>query len=249
MAGPQLNLPGKLVVRTYAPGRRVLMIAALLVLGAASLFISFELGRRKAGFDGIQAAQERTTLGARIAELEQQIRELRVQLSAGESAQMAVGRERSEVAITIGDLQAQLARAQQDLEFYRGIANPQAAANQGALVRVQQFHVMVGNADTHTYLLRLSLNRPIHPEGTVTGTLLLSVDGERNGVATTLQLPELTGSRLAELAYNFRYYANIEQPIALPADFHPARTNVEIRPSRKGVAPYRQIFVWNPEAS
>lgn len=249
MAGPQLNLPGKLVVRAHAPGRRALMVAALLLLGAAALFISFELGRRKAGFDGIQAAQERAAAVAQVAGLEQQIHELRVQLSAGESAQMAMGRERSEVAITIGDLQAQLARAQQDLEFYRGIANPQAAANQGALVRVQQFHVLVANADTRTYLLRLSLNRPIHPEGTVGGTLALAIDGERNGAAATLQLPELTASKLAELPYNFRYYANLEQPISLPADFHPARTTVEIRPARKGVAPYRQIFVWNPEAS
>jgi hypothetical protein len=249
MAGPQLNLPGKLVVRAYAPGRRVLMLGALALLGAAALFISFELGRRKAGFDGIQAAQDRTALSTHVSELEQQIHELRVQLSAGESAQLAMGRERSEVAITIGDLQAQLARAQQDLEFYRGIANPQAAANQGALVRVQQFHVLVGNADTRTYLLRLSLNRPIHPEGTVSGTLALSVDGERGGVATTLQLPELTASRLAELPYSFRYYASLEQPVSLPADFHPARTTVEIRPGRKGVAPHRQIFVWNPEAS
>jgi hypothetical protein len=249
MAGPQLHLPGKLVVRAYAPGRRVLMIAALLLLAAASLVISYELGRRKAGFDGLQAAQERATLNAHVGELEQQIHELRVQLSAGESAQMAIGRERSEVAITIGDLQAQLARAQQDLEFYRGIANPQAAASQGALVRVQQFHVMLGNADTRNYLLRLSLNRPIHPEGTVGGALAITIDGERNGSAATLNLADLTASKLAELPYSFRYYANLEQPITLPADFRPARTTVEIRPARKGVAPYRQIFVWNPEAS
>jgi hypothetical protein len=249
LAWRKLNLPGRLVVRTHAPGRRVLMVAALLLLAAAALFLAFELGRRKAGFDGIAAAQERAAFGTRISELENQLHEQRVQLSANESAQLALGRERSEVAVTIGDLQAQLARAQQDLEFYRGIANPQAAATQGALVRVQQFHVMVGNADTRTYLLRISLNRPIHPEGMVNGALAISIDGERGGVATTLPLSQLTATRLGELTYSFRYYANLEQAISLPADFHPARTAVEIRPARKGVAPYRQIFVWNPDSN
>ena len=65
----------------------------------------------------------------------------------------------------------------------------------------------------------------------------------------TLALPELTGGRLSTLTYNFRYYANLEQSIALPEGFRASRTTVEVRPDRKGVTPYRQIFVWNPEAT
>jgi hypothetical protein len=160
-----------------------------------------------------------------------------------------MGRERTEVAATIGDLQAQLARAQQDLQFYRSIANPQAAGNQGALVRVQQFQSIVGNADTRTFLLRLALSRPIHPEGMTSGKLALSIDGERDGKPVSLGLAELTGGRVTTMSYNFRYYANLEQSIALPEGFHAQRTTIEVQPDHKGVTPYRQIFVWNPEST
>jgi hypothetical protein len=249
MAGPQFNLPGRLVVRAHAPWRRAMLVGGLLIACVGALFVAYELGRRKAGFDGLRAVQERAALGAQIESLNGQIQEQRVQLAAAGEAQVSMGRERTEVAATIGDLQAQLARAQQDLQFYRSIANPQAAGNQGALVRVQQFQAIVGNADTRTFLLRLALSRPIHPEGMTNGQLALRIDGERDGKPVTLGLAELTGGRLATLSYSFRYYANLEQSIALPEGFHAARTTIEVRPDRKGVTPYSQIFVWNPEST
>jgi len=249
MAGPQFNLPGRLVVRAHAPWRRAILVVGLMIACVGALFVAYELGRRKAGFDGLRAAQERAALGAQIESLNGQIQEQRVQLAAAGEAQVSMGRERTEVAATIGDLQAQLARAQQDLQFYRSIANPQAAGNQGALVRVQQFQAIVGNADTRTFLLRLALSRPIHPEGMTNGQLALRIDGERDGKPVTLGLAELTGGRLATLSYSFRYYANLEQSIALPEGFHAARATIEVRPDRKGVTPYSQIFVWNPEST
>ena len=244
-----MDIPGKLVVRTYAPARRLTMLVTLMVLGTLALYLSFELGRKKAGFDGIQAAQERATLNDRIAQLDNEAREMRVQLAAADATQVAQVRERSEVSRSIGELQAELGRAQQDLEFYRAIANPQAGGAQSTPVRVQQFHVLSTDATAHTYTIRMALNRPIRPEESTAGTLALSVDGERGGAAASVDLTALTGGKVRQLEYSFRYYANLEQAITLPADFKPERVSIEIRPARKGVATYRQIFVWNPDAS
>ncbi|MGB8694407.1 MAG: DUF6776 family protein [Steroidobacteraceae bacterium] len=244
-----MDIPGKLVVRTYAPARRLTMLTMLVLLVALALYLAFESGRKKAGFDGIQAAQERIVLNDHIAQLEASAREARIQLAAADAAQVAQVRERSEVARNIGELQAELGRAQQDLEFYRAIANPQAPGAKSVPVRVQQFHVLVTDAATRVYTLRLALNRPIRPEESTAGVLVLTVDGERAGAAASLDLAALTGGKVRQLDYSFRYYANIEQAISLPADFKPERVSIEIRPARKGVAPYRQIFVWNPDAS
>ena len=245
-----MDIPGKLVVRTYAPARRLTMLVTLLLLGVLALYLVFELGRKKAGFDGIQAAQERAALNDRITQLDNEAREMRVQLAAADAGQVAQVRERSEVSRSIGELQAELGRAQQELEFYRAIANPQAGGGaQSAPVRVQQFHVLATDAATRAYTIRMALNRPIRPEESTGGTLALSVDGERNGAAASIDLAALTAGKVKQLEYSFRYYANLEQAIMLPADFKPERVSIEIRPARKGVAPYRQIFVWNPDAS
>jgi hypothetical protein len=227
-----MEIPGKLVVRTYAPARRVIILAVIVLLGLASLYLMFELGRQQAGFDGIQAAQVRARLEDQIAELQNTAHELRVQLDAAETAQVSQGRERSELARTIGELQAGLGRAQQDLEFYRGIANPQAGAKPQT-VRVQQFQVLTVNAAAREYALRFALNRPTRPEESSAGVLGVTVDGERAGASASIDLAALTAGKIREVPYSFRYFTSIEQPVSLPADFKPERVTNEIRPARK----------------
>jgi uncharacterized coiled-coil protein SlyX len=243
-----MQMPGKLVVRTYAPARRWIILSSALLLAAVALYLAFEMGHQQAGFDGIKAAQQRSALESRITAQDQTIRELRVQLAADATSQVSQGRERTELARTIGELQAGLARAQQDLEFYRAIANPAAASKQGA-VRVQQFRVLTADAATHTFTLRFALNRPSRPEETTTGSLGVTVDGERAGAAESLTLASLSPGKAKQLAYSFRYFTNVEQTVTLPADFKPERVTIEIRPAQRSSVPYRQTFVWNPDAT
>lgn len=241
-------MPGKLVVRTYAPARRIAMVASTGLLGAVALYLVFEMGHQKAGFDGIKASRQQVQFEARVAELEKDNHQMRVQLASGDSTQVAQVRERSELARTIGELQAELGRAQQDLEFYRAIANP-LAANKPLSMRVQQFQVRTANAAERTYLLRFALNRPTRPEDSSAGTLAVSIDGERAGAAASADLATLTGGKVKELSYSFRYFTNVEQSVTMPLGFKPERVTIEIRPGRKGLAPYRQTFVWNPDSA
>jgi len=239
-----MDIPGKLVVRTYAPARRWVTIAILLLLTGLALYVMFELGRFKAGYDALQAAAERDDLKQQIEKLERTERELRVQLAAAEQARLGEGRERAEIARTIGELEAQVARDQQQMGFYRGLVAQPGQPTADA-VQVQQFRI-AKLSDERQFALRFNLSRQQRPEEAVNGTMVLTVDGTRDGVAASMDLASLTGGK-NELSFNFRYFAAIEQPITLPADFKPDRVTIEVRPGRKGVAPYQQTFVWNVE--
>ena len=237
-----MQTPGKMVVRTYAPVRRWVTLAILLLLLGLAFYVMFELGRYKAGYDALQAASQRDGLQQQIDRLERTQRELRVQLAAAEEARIGEGRERAEVARTIGELQAQVARDQQEMGFYKGlVAQPgQQAAD---AVQVQQFRIATLPGEQR-YALRFSLSRTQRPEEAVNGTLAITIDGTRDGAAASVDLAALTAGK-NELAFNFRYFAAIEQPVTLPGDFRPDHVTIEVRPGRKGVAPYRQTFVWS----
>ncbi|HEV7984791.1 MAG TPA: DUF6776 family protein [Steroidobacteraceae bacterium] len=241
-----MQIPGKLVVRTYAPARRWIVVSILVLLSGLALYVMFELGRYKAGYDALQAAAQRDGLQQQIAKLERAQRELHVQLAAAEQARLAGGQERAEVARTIGELQAQVARDQQEMGFYRGLmAQPgQPAAD---AVRVQQFRISTMPGEQH-YSLRFSLSRTQRPEEAVNGTIAITVDGTREGAPASADLAALTGGK-SELPFNFRYFAAIEQPVTLPGDFRPDHVTIEVRPGRKGVATYRQTFVWYADPS
>jgi hypothetical protein len=236
-------LPRRLVIRRYAPLRPWVMLGASGLLVVVAAWLMYEFGRKNAGYDALEAARERGELHTRIDALLREQKELRVQLAAGEESKLAQVRERSELARSIGDLQAQLARAQQDLQFYRGIADPQAA--QERAVAVQQFTVALKDFGQRRYALRYTLTRETRSDGTVSGTVGVTIEGTLSGAAASVELAAISDSRTRQIPYNFRYLANIEHPVTLPAGFEPQRVTLEIRPARAGVSPYRRTFVWN----
>jgi hypothetical protein len=232
-----VQTPGRLIIRTYAPLRRWLILGGSVVLGLLSLYVAFEAGRGTTGAAGRQAVAAHDGLQQRLSVLEGENRELRLRLASQETAQVGHARERAEVARTIGELQAQIARQAQDLAFYRGIAGDSAAAPP---VRVQQFRVTALGAPGR-YTLRLVLGRPVRPEDIVTGTLGITVEGTQADEPRTLDL--------SELRFSYRYLQTFEQEITLPPDFRPERSTLEVRLARKGVEPVRQTFLWNLEQS
>ena len=241
-----MEIPGKLVVRTYAPARRWVISSILFLLGSLALYVAFELGRYKAGYDAMQAASERDALQLQISQQQQAARQMRVQLAAAEEARVAEVRERSEVARTIGELQAQIERQQQDVEFYRGLVTL-PGQKEAVIVGVQQFHIapLPGN---QAFALRFSLNRLLRPGEALNGVLGITVDGTRDGSPVSEDLAALTGGK-NELPFNVRYTTSVDQEVILPGDFKPERVTIELRPDKKGVGPYRQTFMWTVDPS
>jgi hypothetical protein len=248
------EVPTRLVIRTHAPARRWLALTLALLLGLVALYAAFEFGRYNGGFDAVRSTTQRAALQTRIDALLGQQHRLQVQLAAAQEAQVSDVRERSEVARTIGELQAQVERQQQNLEFYRGLVAPQQGGQPDVPLRMQQFHIVAmpvvaagaspGAAPaTRQYLLRFTLNRTSQPDKPLSGALAISVAGSQGGTPANLQQAALTGGA-AELPFNFRYYTDIEQPITLPATFKPDSVTIEVRPGGKDVAPYRQTFLW-----
>jgi hypothetical protein len=231
------------VVRTFASARRVLTVVGLVVLGALALYLTYELGRYRAGFD-LQAAQrEREAHDREVRRLGAESQELRTRLAEQDAVQTGRAREQAEVARAIGDLQAQVARQEQELEFYRGIV---AQGESASGFRIQQMRI-VPTADPLTFRVRLSIMRATRPGDAVSGVLALKVEGALGGTERTLELTELTG-RQRELPFSFRYFTNIDQDIRLPAGFEPERLVVDLRATQRGLAPVSQSFLWRVEA-
>jgi hypothetical protein len=100
------------------------------------------------------------------------------------------------------------------------------------------------------FVVHLALVRSGRPDNVVTGILGLTVDGQSaEKTTTTLDLAALTPGTGRELPFNFRFYENFDQEITIPAGFKPEHLGVEVRSSRKDVAPLVQTFLWSLEAS
>lgn len=240
----KLKAPANLVVRTYTPGRGVLTVAALAVLGLLALYVAYELGRFDAGYDRLAVSQERAEHEVITERLTKENRELRTRLAELDTIRVGRAREQAEVSRTIGELQAQVARQTQELAFYRGIV-AQSAVSLG--VKIQQLRIAPTEKPSRL-LVRLTLVRSVRPDDVVSGSLVMGAEGLKNGKAASLDLAALTGGKHRELPFTFRYFQNFDQEITLPAGFQPERLTVEVRSRRRGVSPFTQAFPWNVDA-
>ena len=235
------GLPPKLVVTTYAPKRRIVTIVLLLLLVGGGVYGMFEFGRYSAGFDALSALKQRAALKGEIESQEATISELRAKVALLESSTVGQTREREEVQRTIGDLQAQVARANQELAFFRGIVTQNANS---AEVKIQQAR-MVATAAANKYRIRVTLVQPMKPDTTVSGVVVLSVDGEVDGKPGRAEFATLSGGKRREIPFTFRYLENIEEEITMPPGMKPEQLLIEVKSNKRGSAPVQQSYVWS----
>lgn len=244
-----MTRPRRLVVQSYAPTRRAVSLAVLGLLLIAALYIAFETGRRRAGYDIISARAQQGELRDELQRVNRSVVALRAESAELATLKASQSRERAEVSRTIGELQAQVARQSQELTFYKGLVVQGAGAPAGGPeVKIQQFRIAKSAAPLG-YVVKLTLAQPSAPKNQVSGTLLLSVAGQGAGRADTLDLAHLTAGRLQEQPFTLRYFENLQIDITLPAGFRPERLQLELRSSRKGVPPLVQSFLWSVEAN
>ncbi|HXS27244.1 MAG TPA: DUF6776 family protein [Steroidobacteraceae bacterium] len=235
-ANTMTELPARLVVRRAAPLKRLLLVAAAVIAGAAALYLVYERGRLDGGYDRISAAEQRSELGGQIAKLEKANATLNARVAELDTLRIGRAQERAELARTIGDLQAQVGRQTQQIEFYRSVLS-ESAATHGAGLELRQVRITPG-AGAGRFDIHLTLLERTRPEAETKGTLELSVEGMAAGKPATLDQAALTDGKTHEQAFSFRYFQTLDEEISLPPDFRAERLTIEAQPrTRSGARP------------
>jgi hypothetical protein len=218
----------------------------LLVGGVAGLILLlyavFELGRYDAGFRVIDSMQGALSASARIRSLEAENAAQRGQLEAAEVARRVDREGYKQVEQSLGDMQSQIARLNQDLAFYRGLVQPDS--NVG--VKVQQLQILP-DAKPGQFRLKFILMQVGTSKSNVTGNVALTVEGLQGGRPLNLGLDHIGADSHANRSFSFRYFEDYDELIHLPAGFDPTRVSVEIFSGRDAAHGFRQAFVWKAQ--
>jgi hypothetical protein len=216
-----------LIVKSHNPWRNRLLVLLAGVAVIIAGWALFEYGRYSAGFDGIEARDERNVLFNQIDDLEDQIGDLRKDKAALERSQQIERKAYTDLDTTLKVLQAEILELKEEVAFYRGIITPRDAA-QG--LYLQSFKVEP-NGTPRGYRYKVILTQVFQNEHHARGTLRLSIEGSHNQQPTVLALSDVTEKRIKELEYRFKYFQNMEGDIQLPAGFKPKRAIVSVLPS------------------
>jgi hypothetical protein len=214
------------------------------MLGAAILYAAFEFGRYDAGFRVVDSVRGALAASSRIRSLEAENANQRRQIEAEEVARRVDREGYGQVQRSLGDMQSQIARLNQDLSFYRGLVQPDSLIH----VKVQQMQIVPDTAPGK-FNLKFVLIQTGKPNKEVAGSAALTLEGLQQGKPANLTFAQVSPNRRVSLAYSFKYFQQYDEPIVLPPGFEPTRVGVEIR-SGKGAGTgngFRQAFVWKAQ--
>ncbi|MGH3408758.1 MAG: DUF6776 family protein [Streptosporangiaceae bacterium] len=231
-----------LVIRPHAPLWRTILAVAIVVLGLVGLAVAYEYGQYRAGYSIFDSMKDHARLQSSIERLQADNRTLQARIIALETANAGQTREDQVVTRTISELQAQVARQTEELAFYSAVVAQGAPA---IGLRVGTVRLSAAKPADH-YVVNVSLVRAGKTDGMTTGTVSLTVDGQGAGnKPVTLDSQTLAAGGPATVAYDFRYYQELDQAVVLPAGFKPEHLTVQVSSSRKDVAPLTQTFPWS----
>lgn len=217
--------------------RWLLGIAIALTL----VYAGFELGRMSAGYSIASAMIERIDLRVRNRALKDENRSLQHRAATAEVSQRIDRQAQTDAQRMMGQLQAETARQQQELQFYRGLAVRQFGSG---TLRVQE--VRIRAAEEGRYRVLITLVQAATRDTLANGMVTLRVEGRQGDAVRVLPLAEIEPARRRELPFSLRFFQQIEVPVELPLDFEPASLHVEYR-LRRAAEPSRQTFNWRVE--
>lgn len=216
---------------------RVFLVLLAIVAG----YLVFEYGRISAGYNTVDAANERAALEAEIDARDARIADLEQEVALLETHR-AIDREAyTEVETSLLDLQAKIQEQRDAIAFYRGIVSP-ADGRPG--LRVQDFRLTRG-AEERQFNLRLVLVQAMKHDRKVSGDVAVTVEGSEDGVARTYALAELLPAEASkDWPFSFRYFQDFDRQIVLPDGFTPERVHVEVRSRTRSISSIEESFAW-----
>lgn len=215
------------------------VVIASLILGAC--YLLFEFGRIQAGYNLVDAVDERNTYEQRIASLEKDIVDLNEEVALLETHRDIDREAYTQVEASLTDLQAKINAQQDALAFYRGIVSP-TDGNSG--LRIQEFRLTRGSSERE-YQIRLVLIQAKKHDRKVSGDVRLSIAGLQNGVEKIYSYIELQPEEAEkEWAFSFRYFQDFDRSVVLPDGFTPETVTIEVESKTRSIASIAKSFSW-----
>ena len=234
-------MAAKTHLQTHSAGRTWLVRSLFVLLAIVAGYLVFEYGRISAGYDVVDAAEERGALEEHIGELNDEITELKQEVARLETHREIDREAYQEVEASLITLQAKIQEQQDAIAFYRGIVSP-ADGKPG--LRVQDFKLTRGAAERE-FNLRLVLVQAMQHDRKVSGNVALTVQGNEDGEAKSYALSELLPADAnADWPFSFRYFQDFDRQLILPDGFTPERIHVEVRSRTRSISSIEESFAW-----
>lgn len=234
-----MSITQKIIVirRPVLWGLSFLVICCLILF---SLWVSYEYGRKVAGYD---RGNERAYIDQLQAQLEESEAEI---LESNRQATMLERNSRIDDDASV-QLKEILAKSQnealelkKELSFYKSIVAPEQGERNVAIQTIQ----LLKNAEGG-YRYKITVSQRGRNDQFARGTIDVSIKGISNGQPLTLALAKVANETKKSLKFSFKYFQKFEGVMKLPEAFQPDSLHIKVKPSSGKLKTVEEQFAWS----
>ena len=219
----------------------MLLRVAFAIIVVALGYLTYEFGRIQANYNILDAARERQAFEDQIAGLNAEIASLREEVALLETHREIDREAYKEVEASLSALQTKILEQTDAIAFYRGIVSP---ADGAAGLKVQDLKVTRGEME-RVYRVRLVLVQSLKHDRKVSGDVVLSVQGEKDGAEATYDYAQLLqGESDVSWPFSFRYFQDFDREIVLPDGFTPETITIQVRSKTRSIDSIEETYAW-----
>lgn len=229
------------LVKEHDPNRSLLIKLCVLLVLVASCWMVFEYGRKRGGFDRVQAKREMEALVEQVSILDARIDEL-----MSENAHLASSSEidataNKQVGEKLYELNDEMLELKEELVFYRSLLSPAELEPGVQILGIQ----MIKDGSSNAYNYKIVLTQRHNGNQLATGNVNVQVSGLQSGRSTQLDLAEVAAANDSVMSFRFKNFQSLEGKLVLPDNFEPKDVLVNVNPTTRGIKQIERSYEWN----
>ena len=221
----------------YVIGALVLLVIALV---ASLIWSSYQLGVDEGLSTRVWIVQERDDLAQKLKQSVSLAETYRQQVAALKLADEIDLQANVGVQQTILELQTQLARVQEEVQFYKGVMLPKVE-DKG--LRIERLRVE-NSGEPNRFKYNLLLTQVVSKYDYVQGDVEINLVGDEDNLGSNLPLGDISFEDQDSIRFRFRYFQNIDGELMLPDGFTPKEVMVVAQSTGRSSQRLERRFTW-----
>ena len=221
----------------YVIGGLVLLVIALV---ASLIWSSYQLGMDEGLSTRVWIVQERDDLAQKLKQSVSLTETYRQEVAALKLADEIDLQADVGVQQTILELQTQLARVQEEVQFYKGVMLPKVE-DKG--LRIERLRVE-NSGEPNRFKYNLLLTQVVNKYDYVQGDVEINLVGDEDNLGSNLPLGDISTQDQDSIRFRFRYFQNIDGELMLPDGFIPKEVMVVAQSTGRSSQRQERRFTW-----
>jgi len=233
-------LQTRVVIAIQRPHLWLLTIVLMICTVAAGLWLSFEYGRKVAGYHSAETDTYIQQLIEQLEESQAEIIESKRRATMIERNSRIDGDASAQLKETLAQSQSEALKLKKELSFYKSIVAPEQGSRSIAIQTVQ-----LKKNDAGSYSYKIMVSQRGRNDQFARGTIDVTVEGVGEGKPVTYKLSELSKDTKKPMKFGFKYFQNFEGVMSLPEGFQPDVIRVKVNPKTGKIKAVDEQFAWS----